>query len=142
MGEGLLKRPDSESPESLRRVRAGRKEGTPAERRLWQALRARQLNGFKFRRQVWLGPFIADFFCAGAKLIMEVDGDTHASQRTYDRLRTNWLKYEGFDLVRVTNADVMHNLDGVLEQLASKLPSPSQPAGPAGPLPLPSRERG
>ena len=53
-----------------------------------------------------------------------------------------WLADEGFRLVRLTNADVMHNLDGALEHIASLLPSPSQPAMPAGPLPLPCRERG
>ena len=104
---------------------------------LWRALRANQLNGFKFRRQVWIGPFIADFLCASARLIIEVDGDTHASQHAYDRDRTKWLEHEGFSLVRVANADVMQNLDGVLQHIASMLPSPSQPATPAGPLPLP-----
>jgi adenine-specific DNA-methyltransferase len=132
-----VKRPDHELPDSLRRVRAARREATPAERRLWQVLRARQLDGFKFRRQVWLGSFIADFFCADAKLIVEVDGDSHASQAAYDRHRTEWLEREGFSLVRVTNADVMQNLDGVLAHIASVLPSPSQPAAPAGSLPLP-----
>ena len=137
-----MRRPDRDMPESLQRVRTARKQATPAENRLWQSLRASQLNGFKFRRQVWLGPFVADFFCASAKLIVEVDGDSHASQQAYDQRRTDWLAGEGFRLVRVTNADVMHNLGGVLEHLASLLPSPSQPAMPAGPLPLPSRERG
>ena len=80
----------------------------------------------KFRCQVWLGLFIADFFCAEAKLIVEVDGDTHADQIVYDQRRTNWLTSEGFRLVRVTNADVLDNIEGVLEQIASLLPSPSQ----------------
>jgi len=104
---------------------------------LWQALRARKLRGHKFRRQVWLGPFIADFFCADAGLIVEVDGDSHTNQVAYDRRRTAWLRQEGFNLVRVTNADVMQNIDGVLERIASLLPSPSRPASPAGPHPLP-----
>jgi very-short-patch-repair endonuclease len=108
-------------------VRQARRDATPAERRLWSKLRARQLNGAKFRRQVWLGPFITDFFCADARLIVEVDGDTHAEQSAYDERRTTWLAKEGFRVVRVTNADVMQNLDGVLEQIASVLPSPSQP---------------
>jgi adenine-specific DNA-methyltransferase len=84
------------------------------------------LNGAKFRRQVWLGPFIADFFCADARLIVEVDGDSHADQAAYDDRRTKWLAAEGFRVVRVTNSDVMHNLDGVLEHIAAVLPSPSQ----------------
>ncbi len=130
-----MKRPDPDEPNSLTRARAARREATPAERKLWGKLRARQLSGAKFRRQVWLGPFIADFFCAEARLIVEVDGDSHADQLDYDRRRTNWLAREGFRLVRVTNSDVMRNLDGVLEHIASALPSPSQPS--AGALPLP-----
>jgi very-short-patch-repair endonuclease len=126
-GEGSLKRPDADEADSLTRVREARRDSTPAERKLWSRLRARQLKEAKFRRQVWLGPFIADFFCADAKLIVEVDGDSHAIQMAYDERRTKWLASEGFRVVRVTNGDVMHNLDGVLEYIASALPSPSQP---------------
>jgi very-short-patch-repair endonuclease len=121
-----VKRPDADTPDSLKCVRAARKESTPAERRLWACPRSRQLDGFKFRRQVWLGPFVADFFCAEAKLIVEVDGDTHATQDDYDERRTAWLAREGLRVVRVTNADVMQNLDGVLQHIAAQLPSPSQ----------------
>jgi len=84
------------------------------------------LNGAKFRRQVWLGPYIADFLCAEARLIVEVDGDSHFDQIAYDQRRTNWLAREGFRVVRVTNADVMQNIEGVLELIATALPSPSQ----------------
>ena len=75
-----MRRPDSDQPESLTRVREARRDFTPAERRLWSKLRSRQLQGHKFRRQVWLGPFVADFFCAEAGWVVEVDGETHASQ--------------------------------------------------------------
>jgi len=122
-----VKRPDADEPDTLTRVREARRDATPAERKLWSKLRARQLNGAKFRRQVWLGPYIADFFCADAKLIVEVDGNTHADQSAYDQRRTNWLASEGFRVVRVTNADIIQNLNGVLEHIASALPSPSQP---------------
>jgi len=119
-----MRRPPEDA--DLERVRAGRRESTPAEHRLWSRLRARQLQSAKFRRQVWLGPFIADFLCAEARLIVEVDGDSHAAQTEYDQRRTAWLACEGFRLVRVTNGDVMGNLDGVLEYIAAALPSPSQ----------------
>ncbi|MDP9422891.1 MAG: endonuclease domain-containing protein [Pseudomonadota bacterium] len=122
-----MRRPDPDEAASLTRVREARRDSTPAERKLWSRLRSRQLNGAKFRRQVWLGPFIADFFCAEARLIVEVDGDSHAAQMAYDERRTNWLAGEGFRVVRVTNRDVMHNLDGVLQHIAAALPSPSQP---------------
>ena len=121
-----MRRPDGDSPDSLHRVRQARRDATPAERKLWQYLRARQLDGCKFRRQVWLGPFIADFLCAEAKLVVEIDGDTHADQVEYDERRTAWLAREGFRVVRVTNADVMQNIDGVLAFIVFALPSPSQ----------------
>ena len=130
-----MRRPEEEG--ALTRIRTARRDSTPAERKLWHALRARQLNQAKFRRQVWLGPFIADFFCAEHKLIIEVDGHSHALQPDYDSRRTAWIERQGFRLVRVTNADVMHNIEGVLAYLASCLPSPSHSALPSGPLPLP-----
>lgn len=130
-----MRRPNSGEAASLTRVRSARREATPAERKLWSKLRNRQLLGHKFRRQVWLGPFIADFYCADVGLVVEVDGDSHALQLVYDQRRTVWLRREGFRVVRVANADVMNNIEGVLEFISSSLPSPSQPA--AGPLPLP-----
>ena len=130
-----MKRPSPDELHSLGRVRAARRDSTPAERKLWAHLRSRQLNGAKFRRQVWIGPFIADFFSADARLIVEVDGDSHAGRGDYDERRTSWLAGEGFRVVRVTNADVMGNIEGVLEFIAGNLPSPSQPS--AGSLPLP-----
>ena len=122
-----MRRPEADGPDTLTRVRDARRDATPAERKLWSRLRARQFCSLKFRRQVWLGPFIADFICAEAKLIVEVDGESHAEQQDYDERRTKWLASEGFRLVRVTNADVMGNIDGVLEHIATALPSPSQP---------------
>jgi len=101
-----VKRPSPDELHSLGRVRAARRDSTPAERKLWAHLRSRQLNGAKFRRQVWIGPFIADFFSADARLIVEVDGDSHAGRGDYDERRTSWLAGEGFRVVRVTNADV------------------------------------
>ena len=109
------------------RVRKARRNSTPAERKLWSRSAPAAAERRQVPAQVWLGPFIADFFCAEARLIVEVDGDSHADQVDYDQRRTRWLASEGFRLVRVTNADVMHNLDGVLEHIASALPSPSQP---------------
>jgi adenine-specific DNA-methyltransferase len=121
-----VKRPDPNDATSLVRVRHARRDATPAERLLWSRLQARQLSGAKFRRQVWLGSYIADFYCAEARLVVEVDGDTHALQEAYDKRRTDWLESQSFSLVRVTNGDVMRNLEGVLEHIASVLPSPSR----------------
>jgi very-short-patch-repair endonuclease len=131
--------------EALERVRELRREMTPAERRLWSRLRTRRLGGFKFKRQEWVGPFIADFYCWEAKLIVEVDGTQHADRDDYDCARTAYLKREGFRVVRFWNNQVTDELEGVLAAilaiLEGRVPSPSRRAARAGPLPLPEGER-
>ena len=83
-----------------------RKDMTDAERALWQCLRYRQLKGLKFRRQVPLGKYIADFVCFEANLIVEVDGGQH-NQNEYDEKRTVWLKTQGYNVIRFWNNDVL-----------------------------------
>ncbi len=73
------------------RARELRQELTPAEKKLWQRLRNGQLNGAHFRKQRAVGIYIVDFFCAKSKLVIEVDGDSHADQIEYDAERTQWL---------------------------------------------------
>ena len=73
-----------------------RHEPTPAEVKLWRYLRADQLGGFSFRRQHAIGPFITDFCCIKAKLIIELDGGQHLEQEEYDRQRTAFLKSQGY----------------------------------------------
>jgi very-short-patch-repair endonuclease len=126
------------------RARRLRRDATPAEQKLWSVLRGRNLCGFKFRRQQRLGPFVADFACQSARLVVEVDGDSHATQIDYDALRTDYLAEEGYRVLRFTNGDVMDNLDGVCRTIELALtynPSPSHRASPDGPLPLPQGER-
>ncbi len=131
------KRISSPSPD---RARSLRKNPTEPEKRVWQALRNRQLAGLKFRRQTPVGPYVADFLCLEAMLIVEVDGDTHATTQAIDAERTAYLESEGFRVIRFSNAEVMMNMDGVLVHLlATVQPSPSrQLAGPS----LSQRERG
>jgi len=90
---------------------------TPAEQLLWQALKGKQLNGLKFRRQHPLGSFVADFFCAKHKLIIELDGAVHDQQIEYDDARTQKLKEFGYRVIRFRNHEVSANLDAVLEQI-------------------------
>ena len=86
---------------------------TPAERTLWQRLRRGQLAGYGFRRQYPVGRFIADFSCPAAKLVVEIDGDSHAQQADYDAERTRWLMEEkSYRVLRFTNEDVHRNLAG------------------------------
>jgi very-short-patch-repair endonuclease len=72
---------------------------TDSELRLWRLLRERRLNGFKFRRQVPVGPYIVDFLCVGAKLIVEADGSQHAESR-HDKARDAYLEGQGWKVLR------------------------------------------
>jgi very-short-patch-repair endonuclease len=100
-----------------RRARELRHDLAEAERKLWYRLRAHRLAGLSFRRQVPCGPFIADFLCAAAKLVVEVDGATHSTDEeiAYDRRRDAWFAANGYRVLRVSNDDVRRNLDGVCE---------------------------
>jgi very-short-patch-repair endonuclease len=105
--------------ERHRRAAEMRRNPTEPEKRLWRHLSNGQLGGHKFRRQSVIGRFIADFLCPQKTLIVEVDGDTHDEAK--DRLRDDLLAQRGFRVVRVTNQDVMTNMDGVLTMLAASL---------------------
>ena len=99
---------------------------TDAERKLWSRLRNRQLLGFKFVRQEPVGPFVADFACREADLIVELDGGQHAESER-DMGRTEALAQHGYGVLRFWNNDVLNNIDGVLRAIAAhleKAPSP------------------
>lgn len=122
-------------PVMLRRARAMRTGMTEPETRLWLALRARRLNGIKFVRQAVRGRAIPDFVARSCKLVVEVDGDSHAGDEHRDARRTAVLEAEGYRVLRFTNADVMTNLDGVLRTIS--LSATTAPL----PNPLPGGER-
>jgi very-short-patch-repair endonuclease len=100
-------------------ARAMRRAPTAAEQKLWGCLRKRSLAGFRFQRQVEIGPYIVDFLCRGEKLIIEVDGATHGDTAAvrYDQRRDSYLEANGYRVLRVTNDDVYSNMDGVLHAL-------------------------
>jgi len=106
-----------------------RKNPTDAETRLWSRLRRKQLAGFRFRRQVPLGPYVADFVCLEARLIVEADGGQHA-ERAADNVRTAWLEAQGYRVLRFWNNDVLGNTDGVIQAVRSALSKypPPQPS--------------
>jgi very-short-patch-repair endonuclease len=109
----------------IERAKGMRREMTAPERRLWYALRAQRLDGAKFRRQVVIDRYIADFACRiPCMLIVEVDGETHADRQRYDAARTAFLEGRGYHVLRFTNDEVMSNLDGVLTTIANALTSP------------------
>jgi len=102
-----------------------RNHPTEPEKRLWRHLSNGQLDGHKFRRQQVIGRFIADFVCASARLIVEVDGDTH--KEASDLARDTALAAVGYRVVHVTNHDVMTNMDGVLQFIAEALRKAERP---------------
>ena len=95
-----------------------RHEAVPAEQKLWQFVRNRQLFELKFRRQVPIGSYIADFSCASAGVIVELDGESHIGRERYDDLRTEWLEGRCYRVIRFGNRDVYDNIEGVLVAIA------------------------
>jgi very-short-patch-repair endonuclease len=110
-------------PELTTRARAMRTEMSEPETRLWLQLRAKRFDAVKFRRQKVIQDeqhrYIADFAANDPKLVVELDGDTHAGRETYDAERTRFLEGKGYRVVRFTNVDVVENLEGVLAHLTS-----------------------
>ena len=101
------------------RARTLRKSMSDAERKLWRALRAKQLDGARFRRQHPIGRYIADFVCLERRLIVEVDGGQHTEdgQIARDARRDHWLKTEGYRVLRVPTVEVYGNIAGVLDTI-------------------------
>lgn len=98
-------------------ARQKRHASTPAENVLWQRLRGRRLNGFRFRRQHAIERFIADFYCAEAGLIVEVDGAIHDYTHEEDAIQQEFLEGMGFRVVRFSNGEVFQALDAVIERI-------------------------
>jgi very-short-patch-repair endonuclease len=105
-------------PVILAHAREMRQPQTPAEAALWRALRNRQ-TGFKFRRQHPISRFIIDFYCAKAKLLIEIEGESHIEpdQEEYDRARTEYLETLGYKVIRFTNNDVRYNIHAVVGEI-------------------------
>ena len=109
----------SQTETSRTRARSLRKNDTEAERRLWEELRGRRLNGFKFVRQLPIGPYFADFACRAHKLVVEVDGATHGteSEVRHDERRTRFLEEQGWMVLRVWNIDVFTERNAVCDAI-------------------------
>jgi len=106
-------------PLKLTRAKQFRREMTPAERMLWNALRRNQIDGLHFRRLQIIAGFIVDFCCHRARLVIEVDGDVHRNSADYDHDRDAVLKQFSLMIVRVSNGAVLDNLPGVLDMIRS-----------------------
>ena len=111
------------TPLTYARAKAMRRSPTEAERKLWGALRKRTLGHFKFVRQQPVGPYIVDFVCRNEKLIVEVDGETHGDAQavSHDLRRTQFLKTQGYRVVRVDNLAVFTAVGDVLDGIVAAL---------------------
>ncbi|MCB9740822.1 MAG: DUF559 domain-containing protein [Deltaproteobacteria bacterium] len=102
-------------------ARDQRAQMSDAERALWRVVRARRLGGLKFRRQHPIGQYVADFFCAEAHLVVEVDGHHHGdpAQVQHDRARDEWMKEQGLKVLRFTVHQVLEDVEAVKERISS-----------------------
>lgn len=116
-----------EGPAARTTRRSLRKIIPEPENILWYHLRARRLNGIKFRRQYSIGRYVIDFYCPTARLAIEIDGDSHFEStkvRDYDQQRQKYIEACGIRMLRFSNQEVMKNLDGVLEKIIAAVTSP------------------
>jgi len=121
-GAAITDTPDRSDPRT-QRARKLRHDATPAERKLWGQLKQLAIAGSHFRRQAPIGPYFADFACHRTRLIVEVDGEQHGfdAERRYDEARTRFLEQTGYRVLRFWNADVLHDLDAVVETICASL---------------------
>jgi very-short-patch-repair endonuclease len=153
-------------PRLVEFARKLRREITPTEKILWSALRGRRFAGYRFRRQHLVDPYIVDFYCATAALVIELDGETHLGNEVHDRTRQDFLESAGLKVLRFWNTQIFDDLEPVLQTIfrecearatvaprsqpprrqAKRLPTvrSSNRLGdfPSPPSPLPNGERG
>src|SRR5436309_13580556 len=110
------------------RARRLRRVSTNAETQLWNRIRSRALGGYKFVRQEPIGPYIVDFVCREQRLVIEVDGGQHATDKR-DAVRDQWLADHRYRVMRFWNNEILGNIDGVHERIGAGLPggSPTHP---------------
>jgi very-short-patch-repair endonuclease len=121
---------------AVRRAQALRRQDTHAEARLWNVLRAGRLGGWRWKRQVPFGPYILDFVCRDAALVVELDGGQHADQIAYDTRRTAFLERGGLRVLRFWNTAVLTNRDGVCDTILDACGGDAEPSSP------PAKRRG
>ncbi|MEI9887060.1 MAG: DUF559 domain-containing protein [Rhizomicrobium sp.] len=117
------------------RAKEMRHQAVSTEKLFWSFVRNRQLGGHKFKRQVPIGPYIADFVCLERKLIVELDGPLHTDRKGYDAARDSHLRAQGYDVMRFVNEEFAGNVSVILRTIEHALGTPS-------PRPLPRRGRG
>ena len=122
-------------PALLQFARQLRQQQTDAETKMWRLLRDRRLAGKKFRRQHSIPPYVVDFYCHEAALVIELDGGQHAESRRYDEKRTAFLEQKGLRVIRFWNNEVLQETEGVLETIWQAIQTSSLSPSPPTPLP-------
>ena len=125
--------PGQFQPRNTERAKELRNGATPAERKLWGCLSSRKVAGWKFSRQIPVGPYFADFLCREAKLVIELDGYSHDLRQDHDKRRDQWFDQNGYRVMRFANGDVLDNVEGAVRAIELALED--------RPTPNPSRKR-
>ena len=127
VGEGPGERGKKHAMDKTQFARHLRATHTDVERLLWSRLRAHRFFGLKFKRQQPIGRYVVDFVCFEANLIIELDGGQHQDNVRHDQARDDWLRSQGFKLIRLWNNHLLQNLEGVLEHIAEhcQIPNPT-----------------
>ncbi|PBC03909.1 hypothetical protein CK220_12365 [Mesorhizobium sp. WSM3860] len=120
VGEALRETRSRRKRGTTERARSLRQAGNQAEALLWIELKARKLGGYRFTRQFSIGPFFADFACREKWLVVEVDGHQHADS-SYDRRRDNFMRDQGYSILRLWNHDVLKHRTSVCETILAAL---------------------
>jgi len=130
-------------PAATLRARELRAKSSEAEKRLWYRLQNRQVSGHKFRRQHAIGPYIGDFVCLRARLVIELDGGQHSepANEVPDARRTAWLEGHGYRVLRFWNTRVLTNTDDVVAEIFNELNPSHDGTYAPHPNPLPEGER-
>ena len=123
MGLGELNMEIFNKKSTLEKRKLLRINQTEAEKRLWQYLRNRKLNGYKFFRQYGLGDYIVDFYCPKIKLVIELDGVSHFTCEgiKYDEIRTNFFSSFGVEVIRFKNSEIINNIEACLNRILGKI---------------------
>jgi very-short-patch-repair endonuclease len=120
VGEGAAETRSRRNPGTTSRARRLRQGDNEAEALLWLELKRRRLGGFKFTRQLPIGPYFADFACREASLVVEIDGSQHADN-IYDRVRDEFMRSRGYSVLRFWNTDVLKHHTSVCETILAAL---------------------
>jgi very-short-patch-repair endonuclease len=120
VGDGAGQTRSRRKPGTTRRARNLRQSGNQAEALLWLELKARKLGGYRFTRQFSIGPFFADFACRENWLVVEIDGHQHADS-SYDRRRDEFMRAQGYSILRIWNHDVLKLRTSVCETILAAL---------------------